>query len=109
MQRSTPPTTGTDRTSFADAVYAVVASTRPGEVLTYGEVALEAGSPGAARAVGRVLATGDGQLPWWRIVTADGRLAPGKEARQAALLGAEGVMCDRGRVLSAHRKRLGER
>ena len=48
------------RDRFEDAVVAVVAALRPGEVATYGEVADEAGFPGAARAVGNVLARSEG-------------------------------------------------
>lgn len=77
--------------TFEDRVVAVVSSLRPGEVATYGEVALEAGSPGAARAVGNILSRSGGTLPWWRVVAAGGRLATGKEADQARRLRAEGV------------------
>ena len=77
-------------TDFQRRVVAVVEALQPGDVVTYGEVALEAGRPGAARAVGNVLASERG-LPWWRVVHADGRLAPGKEREQARRLGAEGV------------------
>lgn len=76
------------------AVRAVIEATGPGDVLAYGEVAAEAGWPGRARAVGRVLAASDGTLPWWRIVNAAGRLVPGHEAEQAARLRAEGVDVD---------------
>jgi len=78
-------------TTFEDAVRRVVAAVPPGEVVTYGEVAAEAGRPGAARAVGRVLAGSDGALPWWRVVTADGRLVPGHEDEHRRRLRAEGV------------------
>jgi methylated-DNA-protein-cysteine methyltransferase related protein len=78
-------------TSFEDEVARVLGRLRPGEVVTYGEVAAEAGRPGAARAVGRVLATSSGQYPWWRVVTATGRLVPGHEAEHARRLLAEGV------------------
>jgi methylated-DNA-protein-cysteine methyltransferase related protein len=84
--------------SFADRVAAVVASIEAGTVLTYGEVAAEAGSPGAARAVGHVLASRGRELPWWRVVTARGRLVPGLEQEQARRLGAEGVPCGDGAV-----------
>lgn len=77
-------------TEFERRVRAVIAGLRPGEVATYGEVAEEAGFPGAARAVGNVLADSEG-LPWWRVVSASGRLVPGHEARQARRLRAEGV------------------
>ncbi|MCH7789262.1 MAG: MGMT family protein, partial [Acidobacteria bacterium] len=55
--------------NFTDAVEAVVSSLGSGEIMTYGEVAAEAGFDGAARAVGQVLARGE-ELPWWRIVNA---------------------------------------
>ncbi len=84
---------------FEEAVVAVVAALGPAEVLTYGEVADEAGYPGAARAVGRVLATTAAPLPWWRVVTAGGRLVPGHEAEHERRLRAEGVELAAGRVV----------
>lgn len=83
--------------SFDERVAAVVRSLRRGEVATYGEVADEAGFPGAARAVGGVMSRVDG-LPWWRVVAANGRLVPGHEAEHARRLRAEGVVVDAGRV-----------
>jgi alkylated DNA nucleotide flippase Atl1 len=56
-----------------------------GFVSTYGDV-----SPGAPRFAGAVLfECDDPDLPWWRVVRADGSLAKG--ARQRRLLIAEGV------------------
>jgi alkylated DNA nucleotide flippase Atl1 len=56
-----------------------------GFVRTYGDV-----SPGAPRFAGTVLFHADDpDLPWWRVVRADGSLAKGD--RQRALLEAEGV------------------
>ena len=75
---------------FAIAVERVLDGLAPGDVATYGEVAEEAGYPGAARAVGRLLAGSDGRHPWWRVVTSTGRLVPGAEADHAARLEAEG-------------------
>lgn len=75
-------------TPFRSSVLEVLRRLRPGDVVTYGEVAREAGYPGAARAVGRVLRETDG-LPWWRVVTATGRLVPGLEEEQARLLARE--------------------
>jgi methylated-DNA-protein-cysteine methyltransferase related protein len=75
---------------FEASVRRVVLSLRPGEVVTYGEVALESGHPGAARAVGGIMASGEG-LPWWRVVASNGRLVPGHEAEQARRLRKEGV------------------
>jgi methylated-DNA-protein-cysteine methyltransferase-like protein len=85
--------------SFEADVKAVLDNLGRGEVVTYGEVASEAGHPGAARAVGRVLAGSGGRLPWWRVVTAAGRLVPGHEAEQARRLRAEGVELSGGRVV----------
>jgi methylated-DNA-protein-cysteine methyltransferase related protein len=92
-------------TDFESRVRRVVSAVRPGEVVTYGEIALEAGSPGAARAVGGVMASSD-DLPWWRVVASDGRLVPGHEAEQARRLRREGVRVD-GRRVAAFRRHGG--
>ena len=64
-----------------------------GFVATYGDV-----SPGAPRFAGTVLFGADEpDLPWWRVVRADGSLAKG--GRQRRLLMAEGVEF-RGRVVN---------
>jgi methylated-DNA-protein-cysteine methyltransferase-like protein len=77
-------------TEFEAAVARVLTGLRPGDVVTYGEVADEAGYPGRARAVGRFLAASDGTYPWWRVVTANGRLVPGHEEEHARRLRSEG-------------------
>jgi methylated-DNA-protein-cysteine methyltransferase-like protein len=92
---------------FVGRVRSVVLSLRPGDVVTYGEVALEAGHPGAARAVGGVMASSDG-LPWWRVVTSQGRLVPGHENEQARRLRREGVVVD-GHHVRAFRATRGPR
>jgi methylated-DNA-protein-cysteine methyltransferase-like protein len=73
------------------AVDAVLRAIPAGVVMTYGEVAEEAGFPGRARAVGHLLARSGGDYPWWRVVAANGRLVPGHEREQARRLRAEGV------------------
>jgi len=83
---------------FTEAAIAVLRGLTPGEVVSYGEVAEQAGFPGAARAVGNLLKHTDG-LPWWRVVAANGRLVPGGEERQAKLLKAEGITVKNGRVV----------
>ena len=85
------------KAEFTEAVIRVIESLEPGEVATYGEIAAEAGFPGAARAVGNLLRTVPG-LPWWRVVNAAGRLAPGNEQEQAQRLRAEGVTVANGLV-----------
>ena len=77
-----PDPTGSER---AARVLMRVRNTPPGFVRTYGDV-----SPGAPRFAGTVLFhAADPDLPWWRVVRADGSLAKGD--RQRALLRAEGV------------------
>lgn len=79
----------------------VIAALAPGEVVSYGDVAHDAGEPGAARAVGAVLATTDVELPWWRVVRSDGRIVASSPRKQAALLRAEGVVVRNGRVVAS--------
>jgi methylated-DNA-protein-cysteine methyltransferase related protein len=55
-----------------------------GFVRTYGDI-----DPGAPRLVGHVLATTHDDLPWHRVVRADGSITKGR--RQRALLLGEGV------------------
>lgn len=81
-------------TEFEDAVIEVVSSIEHGSVMTYGEVAEEAGRPGAARGVGRVLRVTDADIPWWRVVTASGRLTSPVADRQAERLRREGWPID---------------
>jgi methylated-DNA-protein-cysteine methyltransferase-like protein len=90
---------------FWARVAAVVAALGPGEVVSYGDVAAEAGLPGAARAVGAILAhpRPGVDLSWWRVVTASGRLVPGHEAEHARRLRAEGVAIQNGRVARPRR------
>ena len=87
-------------TPWEEAVDRVLRALQPGDVVTYGEVALEAGRPGAARSVGTILAGSGGRYPWWRVVSAAGRLVPGHEVEQARRLRKEGIDVDleRGRV-----------
>ena len=85
-------------TTFDDDIRRVIANIPRGTVLTYGEVAEESGHPGASRAVGNFLARGDSALPWWRVVTSNGRLAPGNEREHEKQLNAEGVRLTNGHV-----------
>ena len=86
-------------TRFESDVVAVLEQLDEGDVVTYGEVAAEAGYPGAARAVGSLLSRlSDADLCWWRVVTSTGRLAPDCEHEQASRLRAEGVEIVDGRV-----------
>lgn len=79
----------------------VIRSLREGEVVSYGDIAEDAGYPGLSRLVGRLLAITDDDLPWWRVVNSAGRLVPGSEAEQAQLLRAEGTTVRDGKVRAA--------
>lgn len=84
---------------FEDSVLGVVRSIPPGSVMSYGEVADEAGFPRAARAVGTLLRTTPEDCPWWRVVGWDGRLRAPDTARQKRNLAAEGVAIRGGRAI----------
>lgn len=75
----------------------VIRDLRRGEVVSYGEVAVRAGFPGAARAVGNVLANSVG-LPWWRVVRASGEPVARNREEQIRRLRREGVAIRGSRV-----------
>ena len=84
--------------AFQDDVLSALRKLKPGEVVTYGEIAAQAGHPGAARAIGNILRNSSG-VPWWRVVSSAGRLVPGCEEEQARRLMNEGVTVRNGRVV----------
>jgi methylated-DNA-protein-cysteine methyltransferase-like protein len=63
--------------TFYDLVWAFVRRVPRGRVVTYGQVAVELGSPAAARAVGYALANlaEDTDVPWWRVINAGGAIS----------------------------------
>ncbi len=79
-------------------IVAVIRALGAGEVVSYGDIAEVAGYPRQSRLVGHILAISDDDLPWWRVVNAAGRLVPGHEGEQAALLRAEGIRVVNGKV-----------
>lgn len=84
--------------ALAQRMLEVVASIPAGHVATYGDVAAAAGSA-SPRLAGWVLAQlSEDDLPWHRVLKADGRLAPAVAARQEQRLRAEGVAVLDGRV-----------
>jgi methylated-DNA-protein-cysteine methyltransferase related protein len=80
-----------DDTPRADRVLERVRAIPVGFVRTYGDV-----SPGAPRFAGTVLSATGADVPWHRVVRADGSLAKG--ARQRRLLEEEGVPFNGSRV-----------
>lgn len=80
---------------FTESVKEVVRQIPRGEVLTYAEVAREAGSPKAARAVANIMAKNfDPDVPCHRVIRTDGKLGGynrgGESVKRDILLG-EGV------------------
>ena len=72
-----------------------------GEVTTYGDIAEVAGYPRNARLVGRILATTDVEVPWWRVVNVQGRLVATDRRLQAELLSEENVIVRAERIVAA--------
>ena len=62
----------------------------PGSVASYGDLA-ELVGVGSARWVGQVMARWGHEVPWHRVVMADGSPAPHKTSEQLGRLRAEGV------------------
>jgi alkylated DNA nucleotide flippase Atl1 len=77
-------------TPYARAVLDVVDAIPPGRVLAYSDVA-ELMGRGTGRTVGTVLSRYGGEVPWHRVLHADGSVATHKADHQLELLRAEGV------------------
>ena len=101
------PAESRDGHAFA-AIYRVVRSIPKGRVATYGQVALLAGMPGAARTVGWALRALDQgahrgrAVPWHRVLGAGGVISLGATASgelQRERLRKEGVRFRNGRVV----------
>ena len=97
--------------SFQQRIWQIVAAIPAGQVATYGDVALLAGSPRAARQVGGVLSRlpQGSTLPWHRVVNRHGAISLQGDGlfRQRDALEAEGVeVSDDGHIdLEAYRWR----
>lgn len=96
------------KASFKEMVLRVVRDIPEGKTLSYGEVALRAGSPGGARAVGLIMANNaDQSVPCHRVIRADGKIGGyngvrgGRQgsAAKIALLKAEGALLGRNSVV----------
>jgi methylated-DNA-protein-cysteine methyltransferase-like protein len=102
MPTTLEPESRSDDPSFRERVLQVVAAIPEGRVVSYGGVAILAGSPRAARGVGSVLNAHGGDVPWWRVVNGSGRVAPTRPRHaarlQRSLLEAEGVRFSEGQI-----------
>jgi O-6-methylguanine DNA methyltransferase len=77
--------------SFTERVKAIVRKIPKGSVMTYAGVAKQAGSPGAARAVGSIMkANYDKTVPCHRVIRSDGVIGDynrgGARAKRALLI-----------------------
>jgi len=84
-----------DTSNFSERVWQIIAAIPKGKVTTYGDIALLAGSPRAARQVGGVLRRlpEGSKLPWFRVINRHGRISlQGDDLfRQRDALEAEGI------------------
>ena len=66
---------------FTERVVGIIRGIPPGSVMTYGQIAAEAGNPRAARQVVRVLHAMSMKLnlPWYRVVNSKGEIAIASE------------------------------
>jgi methylated-DNA-protein-cysteine methyltransferase related protein len=79
---------------YIEAVLSLVERIPPGRAMAYGAVAEVVGATlerGGPRIVGAVMAAYGGAVPWWRVVTASGRLPPGHEVAALRELAVEGT------------------
>lgn len=91
-----------------ERVRAVIVGVPAGQVTTYGDVAAATGLT-SPRIVGTILSRDGADLPWHRVVRANGRPAPHKPTEQLARLRAEGVLAVDGRVsMARYRAQLPE-
>lgn len=78
--------------SFFEQVYALVRAVPEGRVISYGQIAAMLGRPRAARMVGWAMRCSPDDVPWQRVVMADGTVAGGDFAGlRRAMLREEGV------------------
>jgi len=86
---------------FTARVLSVVRRIPPGKVATYGDVAVMAGKPRAARAVGNIMkGLSRPDVPAHRVIAAGGKLGGygGNESMKRALLAAEGIVIRNARI-----------
>lgn len=81
---------------FKQKVIDLVCMIPRGQVASYGQIALYAGMPRAAREVGGTLKETKEDVPWWRVVNNAGRISiegnwEADKPLQSKLLKAEGI------------------
>lgn len=89
-----------------ERVREIIAAIPAGRVLSYGDVAARAGLS-TPRLVGRILGEDGHDIPWHRVIRADGTPAPHIATRQLELLRSEGVLADGRRINMRHHRWTG--
>jgi methylated-DNA-[protein]-cysteine S-methyltransferase len=97
MKRTSPPKEKRNPpSSFSERVLQVVRNIRSGHTLSYKEVATKAGSSGASRAVGSMMAKNvNPEVPCHRVVKSNGEVGNynrGGEKAKRAILKREGAL-----------------
>ena len=87
------PAPQSGRGNFREQVWSFLRDVPSGTVVTYGQIARGLGSPEAAQAVGSAMRAlpGESDVPWHRVVTAEGRLAASEDQEQQQRLRDEGI------------------
>lgn len=106
-RRSTAQPAAMTAADFQERVWLAVHSIPKGMVASYGQIALWAGKPRAARQVGRILGNlpDNTRLPWHRVVNSKGCISvsgPSAEEQRQRLL-AEGVSIRGLQIAPQHR------
>jgi len=78
---------------FYKQIYSTVGKVPSGMVTSYGQIARVLGHPRSAREVGRAMRICPDDIPWQRVVMADGTITGGSFAEiRKGMLEAEGVV-----------------
>ncbi len=81
---------------YRERVYAIVRQIPPGNVMTYGQLAIILGEGYTARTVGYVMHGAGEDVPWQRVINSQGKCSTGRLTiplnLQQELLEAEGVI-----------------
>jgi len=93
---------------FAQNIFTILSYLEKGKLITYGQLASQAGFPAHSRHVGKILARlpKDTRLPWHRVVNSQGKISLKGDAfiRQKILLEAEQIeMTEQGKIIQFKR------